>query len=130
MLLRRVFARLAAAGHWFFLLQCLREEAAFDDAERSAILDGAAEVLLEQSPSNWRESEILIRSVERFSVRHGKATREWRQRRLSFALGEKLRSTVALSLGQPTEIEEFLSRRSDQEVANGDLLGIWPIKGL
>jgi len=124
--LERLFIRLMQDERAFFLLLCLREEAAFDGNSRATILAAAAKALLALWPFQWSESEEIVRAIERFSTRHGEETRHWRKKQLASALGEELRASVALSFEQPGEILEILGQRTDRSQAAADLLEYFP----
>lgn len=124
-LLDRVFRRLKTSGQWFFLLLCLREEAAFDDESRTEILDGAALLLLETASRAWQSTQETLAILERFSVRHSQAAREWRRARFSTSRGDALLAAVATSRDWLVDLQ-WLDRREDRQQAAADLLEFWP----
>lgn len=125
--LERLFTGLKAKGAWFFLVACLREEAAFDAGKRASILDAASRRLLALRVELLDDVAKVVRTIERFSQRHREGTILWRETQLSTATGEGLRGVVALGVGLDRESDlRLLSARRDGAMAATELLGFWP----
>lgn len=124
-LLDRVFSHLGKKEQWFLLLLCLREEAAFGNESRRAVLDRASRQLLRTKTQSWKSTQETIAVIERFSARHGRAVRAWRVEQLSNAIGESLVAAVAASADW-TAACQLLEIRDDRSRAAADLLDLWP----
>ncbi|NJL29487.1 MAG: NACHT domain-containing protein [Thermoanaerobaculia bacterium] len=126
------FEALEDAGRWSFLLACLREEAAFGDQQREAILIGVAVAQLHYAdPEPIGEAELgrwfgwslanrladtsAFNQTIHFSKRHGKRTRDWVEERLRTARGRELEAVIAIQLPEETNIVTILSSRPDAD---------------
>ncbi len=124
--LDRLFADLRERpGGWSFLLRCVREEAAFNTAQRSAIFLEAGRDLLRRSMDSWSPAQQTLDEVLSLSDRHAKRTTRWLRERLGADRGEDLRGLVALRLKDP-EVGNVLAGRQDAAEAAADLLEYWP----
>ncbi len=124
--LDRLFDKLGGEkGGWSFLLRCLREEAAFDEEQRAAIVLGAGRDLLSLEPWEWQADQQTLGEVLRFSFRHAEWGASWLRHRLGSERAESLRGLVALRL-EDKEILDGLARRTDAAESAADLLEYWP----
>ncbi|HEX4953489.1 MAG TPA: metallophosphoesterase [Thermoanaerobaculia bacterium] len=118
--------RLKAEGRWFFLLQCLREEADFDQEQRERIVREAARSLLDRPVQTWGEVAGTFQDIQRFSLRHAKWARRWPEHEVARAIGEGLQGAVALVRGDTDAVRRALDRRPDAGLAAAALLDFWP----
>ena len=124
--LDRLFAKLKEKdGGWSFLLRCLREEAAFDEEQRSAIIIETGKTLLRQLPWFWTEQQQTIAEILQFSLRHAAWTKTWLESKLGSSTGDDLRGLVALRHGNK-DLPSVLDRRPDTRETALDLLEYWP----
>ncbi len=128
--LDRLFDRLSRQGgrpqRWSFLLLALREEAAFDDRQRAAIVRGTARDFIDGFSSEaWNDDQRILDEVMRFSARHAHWARTWVGKELATAEGPELRAIVAIRRNS-RELLDPLQGRSDRAIAAADLLDFWP----
>ncbi|HEX9735095.1 MAG TPA: hypothetical protein VGG06_24250 [Thermoanaerobaculia bacterium] len=112
-------------GGWMFLLHGLREEAAFDDEQRQAIVRAAGARLLGGVPWLWEADQRALNDLMRFSLRHAEWTRSWVANELATARGEALRAIVALRFNDKATLVAVKQRQDARRVAP-DLLEYWP----
>ncbi len=123
--LDRLFEKLRTEeGGWPFLLRCLREEAAFDDEQRAAIVLGTGRDMLRRPVASWDSDQRTLDEILRFSIRHAAWAAAWLRERLGSERTENLRGLVALRLTD-REMLEILAQRGDAPEAAADLLEYW-----
>ena len=120
--LDRLFKRLSEQSDWYFLFLGMREEAAFDDSQREAILREMARYCLDP----WRRDVAqTFTNIRRFSIRHAKWTSNWVHESLSSATGEDLQGLALLNANADETIQGLDQRQDAAEIA-GLFLDFWP----
>jgi len=107
-----------------FLLECLRDEAAFVPEQREAILDAAGQFVLDTWPGPAVQASTAFDTLLRFSRRHKQAVQDWHADRVNNKLGQLLVGAVALRIERRQEIEVIgqLQLRKDKPEAACALL--------
>ncbi len=113
--LDRLYDRLAgeedSPERWSFLLRALREEAAFDDEQRAAIVRGAGRALLDRPPLEWQADQRTFDELTRLSIRHKEWARGWVAQELATARGAELQAIVVLRRRHEEAALKVLSQR-------------------
>lgn len=116
------FQRKSTPEGWNFLFRCLRDEAAFNDEQRTRIFDEAGQATLDGQINN----PTVFEELTRFSNRHREWAKSQMMERLSKSKGADLQGAIALALHRWNRALEILKVRKDAEVVATDLLEFWP----
>ncbi|MEM6456766.1 MAG: metallophosphoesterase, partial [Acidobacteriota bacterium] len=110
---------------WSFLLRAMGEEAAFNDAQRTQIVEGLCHKLFNRFLHPADEDRREFETLRRLSLRHASWISEWLKRTTCEAKGEDLLRLAALLHDNLEPLQRLLETRNDfDEMAH--LLALGP----